>query len=102
MKLTLIIFSIALSALWCRLPAHADAAASGHKSISAISTGSLVERLAFPGNEFPHSSRSGFHLATQSSCDAAQAQCVAACNNQSGTAQQNCISDCNDVRSTCQ
>ena len=101
MKLSLIVSAIAVSSMPWQLSAHAgNASIMVHKSPSAIYLLALIGREVLPLP--PHSSRLGFHLATQSSCDAAQAQCVAACNNQGGTAQQNCISDCNDVRSTCQ
>jgi hypothetical protein len=71
-------------------------------SLSASSALSTIERLALHPAVPPQSPRSNFHLATTSSCDAAQTQCVAACSSQSGNAVQNCISDCHDIRSVCQ
>ena len=114
MKLLPLTFCAALAVAFAPFAHAADAPAAVHNS--AFTT---IERLALlPASPFqrlsssepaaisPNTpqppSRSFFHLATTSSCNAAQTQCVAACSTKSGQVAQNCVSDCHDIRSVCQ
>jgi len=108
MKPPSLIFSATLASTCFALPSFTPSAqaavpsVAAPNSLSTSSTLTTIERLSLPPSARPQSPRSSFHLATTSSCNAAQTQCVAACSSQTGQAAQNCISDCNDLRTTCQ